>query len=209
MEPYTKLQKDPTERIKREARSKLEILGDNGTIDQSLYFKLKLTDFQAPRFYGLPKIHKASIPVRPMVSYSGSPLFNLSKHITNIVKSYTLLNKQHCKNSKEFSEFIRTHTKEDDEIMVLFDVEALCTNVSIEDALAIIKELLENDETLSDQTPLSPKNVLDLCNFYHVQHSSFSMARTTNRQKALRWEDHLYSCRNLHTGNRNDSFNNN
>ena len=93
----------------------------------SLYFKLKPTDSQAPRFYGLPKIHKASIPVHPIVSYSGSALFNLSKYIANILKPYTLLNTQHCKNSKEFSEFIRAHTMEEDEIMVSFDVEALCT----------------------------------------------------------------------------------
>ena len=162
--PYIKLQKDPTEKIKGEARTKLAILRDNGTIDQSLYFKLKPKDSQALRFYGLPKIHKASIPVHPIISYSGSPLFNLSKYIANILKPYTLLNKQHCKNSKEFSQFIRAHTIEDDEIMV-FDVEALHTNVPIEDALVIIKELLENDETLSDRTPLSPKNVLDLLEF--------------------------------------------
>ena len=141
--PYIKLQKGPTERIKREARTKLAILRDNGIIDQSLYFKLKPTDSQAPRFYCLPKIHKASIPVRPLVSY-------------------TLLSKQHCKNSKEFSEFIRAHTIEEDETMVSLDVEALYTNVPIEDALAIIKELLEDDETLLDRTPLSPKYLLDL-----------------------------------------------
>ena len=136
--PYIKIQKDPTERIKREARTKLAILRDNGSIDQSLYFKLKPTDSQAPRFYGLPKIHKASIPVHPIISYSGSPLFNLSKYIANILKPYTLLNKQHRKNSKEFSEFIRAHTIEEDEIMASFDVEALYTNVPIENALVII-----------------------------------------------------------------------
>ena len=116
--PCIKLQKDPTEKIKREARTKLAILRDNGTMDHSLYFKLKPTDSQAPRFYGLPEIHKASIPVRPIVSYSGSLLFNLSEYIANNLKPYTLLNKQHCKNSKEFSEFIRAHTIEEDEIMV-------------------------------------------------------------------------------------------
>ena len=134
-------------------------------MDQSQYFTLKPTDSQAPRFYGLPKIHKASIPIRPTVSYSGSPLFNLSQYIANILKPYTLFNKQHCKNSKEFSEFIRAHTIEEDETMVSFDVKALYTNVFIEDALVIIKELLENDETLSDRTPLSQKNVLDLLEF--------------------------------------------
>ena len=49
--------------------------------------------------------------------------------------------------------------------MVSFDVEALYTNVPIEDALVIIKELLENDETLSDRMPLSPKNILDFLEF--------------------------------------------
>ena len=49
--------------------------------------------------------------------------------------------------------------------MVSFDVEALYINVPIEDTLVIIKEHLENDETLSDRTPLSPKNVLDLLEF--------------------------------------------
>ena len=104
--PYIKLKKDPTERIKKEARTKLAILRDNGTIDQSLYIKLKPRDSQAPRFYGLPKMHKTSILVRPIVSCSDSPLFNLSKYIADILKPYTQLNKQHCKNSKEFSEFI-------------------------------------------------------------------------------------------------------
>ena len=141
------------------------MLRGNWTINQSLYSKLKATDSQAPRFYGLPKIHKASIPIRPIVSHSGSPLFNLSKYIANILKPYTLLNKQHCKNSKEFSEFIRAHIIKEDEIMILFDVEALYTNMSIDDALAIIKELLKNEKTLPDRTPLSPKNILDLLEF--------------------------------------------
>ena len=55
--------------------------------------------------------------------------------------------------------------------MVSFDVEALYTNVPIDDTLAIIKELLENDETLSDRTPPSPKSVLDLLKF--LLHTTF------------------------------------
>ena len=203
---YMKLQEDPTERIKREARTKLEILRDNGTIDQSLYLSLKPTDSQAPKIYGLPKIYKASISVRPIVSYSGSP----PKYIANILKPYSLLNKQQCKNSKEFSEFIRTHTIKEDETMVSFDVEALCTNVLIDDALEIMKELLENNKILPDQTPLSSKNVLDFLDFCYMQHSSFSVAHTTNRQKGCNGRTtFISSCRNLPAENRNNSFNNN
>ena len=49
--------------------------------------------------------------------------------------------------------------------MVSFDVEAHYTNMPIEDALVLIKELLENDKILSDRMPLPPKNVLDLLEF--------------------------------------------
>ena len=65
--------------------------------------------------------------------------------------------------------------------MVSFDVEALYTNVTIEDALVIIKELLENDETLSDRTPLSPRNVLDLLKF--LVRTTFFIFNATSYQQ--------------------------
>ena len=65
--------------------------------------------------------------------------------------------------------------------MVSFDVEALYTNVPIEDALVTIKELLENDETLFDRTPLSPKNVLDLLEF--LVHTTFFIFNRTYYQQ--------------------------
>ena len=145
-----------------------------------------------------------------MVSYGGSPLFNLSKYIGNILKPYTLLNKQHCKNSEEFSKFILAHTIEENEVMVSSDVEALYTKVPIEDALVIIKELLENDETLSDRTPLSPKNVLDLLGFLvRTTFFIFNDILITDRRSCDGRITFINSCRNLHAGNRNDSFNNN
>ena len=39
--------------------------------------------------YGQPKIHKTRVPICPIVSYSGSPLYNLNKYIiANILKTY-------------------------------------------------------------------------------------------------------------------------
>ena len=49
--------------VTKEARQKLSLLKDAGIINQQLYFKLKPTDSQAPRFYGLPKIHKPAVPI--------------------------------------------------------------------------------------------------------------------------------------------------
>ena len=72
--PYQLLKKDPTTKIKAKTLKQLKVLKDNEFIDNKLYYYLKPTDSPAPRFYGQPKIHKPGVPIRPIVSYSGSPL---------------------------------------------------------------------------------------------------------------------------------------
>ena len=104
--PLHQNSEDPTESVKKEARQKLSLLKDAGKIDQQLYFKLKPTDSQAPRFYGLPQMHKPAVPIQPIVSYTNSPLYQLSRYIAVILRPYTKLNQQHCKNSNDFSQFI-------------------------------------------------------------------------------------------------------
>ena len=114
------------------------------------------------RFYSLPKIHKPTRSIGLIVSYSTSPLYNPSRHISDILKPYATHNGQHCKNSKEFSKFILNKTIEDDEEMVSFDVTSLYTNVPINDSISIIKEHLENDASLNKRTSLSATHIVDL-----------------------------------------------
>ena len=68
---------------------KLQRLLDRNIIDKELYWKLKFTDSSALRFYGLPKIHKPEIPIRPIVSYTGTPLYKLSRYIASILSTDT------------------------------------------------------------------------------------------------------------------------
>ena len=75
--PYQLLKKDPTTKIKVKTLKQLKVLKDNESIDNKLYYYLKPTDSPAPRFYGQQKIHKPAVPIRPIVSYSGSPLIAL------------------------------------------------------------------------------------------------------------------------------------
>ena len=46
--------------------------------------------------------------------------------------------------------------------MVSFDVTSLYTTIPIDQALLIIRDLLEHDQKLADRTLLSPKQILDL-----------------------------------------------
>ena len=87
------------------------------------------------------------------------------KYFADILSSYTRKEGRHSENSKVFSEYVRTLTVEEDEILVSFDVTSLYTNVPIRDTLTIIKELLENDADLHSKTKIPPKDVLEIVEF--------------------------------------------
>ena len=42
-------------------------------------------DGRAPKFYGLPKIHKQGTPLRPIVSCCGSVTYGVAKEVTKIL----------------------------------------------------------------------------------------------------------------------------
>ena len=64
---YEKLTSDPTRAIKEER------------IPNYLYNQLYPTAENVPKFYGLPKIHKKDVPLRPIVSSIGSVMYDTAK----------------------------------------------------------------------------------------------------------------------------------
>ena len=158
--PYKRLKRDPTETIKKDTRTILLTLNREGFIADMLYYKLRPSDTPPPRFYGLPKVHKQGIPIRPIVSCTGTPLYNLSKYLASILSNYT--KSDHCKNSQEFSKYIRDLNIEDDECMVSFDVVSLYTNVPISDTLNVIRELLLDDDRYEDKTSIPVEKLMSL-----------------------------------------------
>ena len=108
---------------------------DNEFISNKLYYYLKPTEPPAPRFYGQPKIRKPEVPILRIVSYSGSPLYNLNKHLASILKTNVKDENNNAENSTTFSNYSRNVPIEDDKIMVSFDVIPLYTNIPIIDTL--------------------------------------------------------------------------
>ena len=68
---YSILNKDPTKT--QEAKLTRELKR----------FRIRPVGSKPPRLYGLPKIHKANVPLRPIVACINSPCYNLSKYVTN------------------------------------------------------------------------------------------------------------------------------
>ena len=106
---------------------------DKAKLDLKLYHQyhqLHSTDATPAAFYGLPKIHKVSVRLRP----NNSPTYNLSNHLVSIL-SPLLDDKFFMKKSTAFAEKIRVQTITEQEIVISFDVVSQVTPISVELAL--------------------------------------------------------------------------
>ena len=83
-----------------------------------------------PRFYGLPKIHKANCPMQPIVLVCGTATYQLAKFLTKILQRHTGITPTFVKDSKCFSEHLRSVTIDRDEELVSFDVSVIYLPVS-------------------------------------------------------------------------------
>lgn len=177
---YLALPRDLTPKVERRVT---EVLTDlKKCIDKTLFYKLKPTLCRAPRFYGLPKIHKADNPLRPIVSAIGSPTYSLAKFVTSIISPLMGNTSSFVKNSRHFSEVVSSESITDNEVMVSFDVQSLFTNVPVGHTLQIIQERLLRDETLEDRTTLTADQVILLLSIclkttYFVYHQQYHEQR--------------------------------
>jgi len=120
---------------------------------------------QPPRINGLPKIHKADTPLRPIVSCVNTFAYDLSVFLADILSPLTGNSNFTVKNSAYFASTTISEKIQEHEIMVSFDVESLFTNIPIEGAVQPALRKLESDADLADRTTLSPSEIADLLNF--------------------------------------------
>ena len=133
-------------------------------LDTKLYYKLHSTDATSATFYGLPKIHKENVPLRPITSLIGSSTYELSKYLARVL-SPLLNNKYSVKNSQTFAQKIREHRLEPQEVMVSFDVVSLFTCIPTPLALEVVDQRLNLDHTLPERTSVSKDNIIKLLQF--------------------------------------------
>ena len=102
------------------------------------------------RFYGLPKIHKANCPIRPIVSACGTSTYNLAKYLTKILKVYVGHTSSFVKDSKDLTDKLQSIELQGDEELVSFDVSALFTSIPVNQALDVINDLIIQHQTDMD-----------------------------------------------------------
>ena len=131
--PVKRIGQDQTKRIENRINRYPKTLRDRGSIDSNVYNELRVSVkcTRPALFYGLPKIHKPDVPVRPIVSYVGHALYNTSKHLSRILSPFAASFSSFVQNSAHLCKILRNVTIGDDKVLVRFDVKSLYTSVPI------------------------------------------------------------------------------
>ena len=132
---YEELKRDPTPALQRKLNSKILTLKKTDAFDTQRYYRLRCSVPQPPKFYGLPKLHKPGIPMRRIVSFCGSPTYQLSKYSMTILQPLTDKSKRKLQSTENFIDAIKTVQIPDDYKLVSFDVKSLVTSIPLQLAL--------------------------------------------------------------------------
>ena len=136
---YKKIAEDPTPKQKNKLISILRNIKAEGGLKDEVYRRLYPTGAGSPKFYGLPKIHKSGILLRPIISSIGTVTYNTGKELARILKPLVGLSNHHIQNTMDFVEQIKEVKLKKEESMVSYDVTALFTSVPIPPVLKIIE----------------------------------------------------------------------
>ena len=158
---YKKLNRDPSAALEKKMNSLLLQLNRSEQIPDRLYQRLRSSSGVTPRIYGLPKVHKPDVPLRPIVSLYTSPTYQLSRHLSTLLTPLVGKSPSHVRNSRDFVNFI-TEQQLNQEVLVSFDVVSLFTNVPMDLAVRVTKEKLEQDDTHHERTYLDLDNIISL-----------------------------------------------
>ena len=162
---YKVLSKDPTSQLKNKLITLLKDIKQTGGLSTQKYKQLYPTSAVPPKFYGLPKIHKAGTPVRPIVSSRGSITYGVAKELSHIIKPLVGQSPHHLKNTQHFIQQLQGKRLETGETITSYDVKALFTSVPVQPSIQLVKQRLQQDNTLPQRTSMSIPQITSLLEF--------------------------------------------
>ncbi len=158
---YRLLNTDLTTEISTNLVAKFREIGSK-KIRKLEYNKFYQSTGSVPLFYGLPKIHKDPVRLRPITSCVDSVDESLAKYLTSILQP---LCQQPLRNSSEFVKKIKHFNLTPTDRLVSFDVVSLFTNIPLDYTCDVIHGRLLSDSTLEMRSSLSADQIVDLLKF--------------------------------------------
>ena len=104
-ETYKKIRGDPTNIYQTKNNTFIKKNPSKKQLSDLEAKNLMIHNAVAPKIYGLPKLHKPTIPLRPIVSSIQSRFYKLSKYLSQCLSKITYKNEYNIKDSFCFKEF--------------------------------------------------------------------------------------------------------
>ncbi|BHF81164.1 hypothetical protein SprV_0702429400 [Sparganum proliferum] len=124
------------------------------------------------RFYGLPNVHKQSVPLRPIVALNGTPTYGLAKRLFRRLKPLTSDSNTTVRSSTLFLEKLKGVSLLPSNVMVSFDVTSVFASIPQDLAVETIELLLREkyDET---ENRLGHAQIIQLLKSCFTTYSTF------------------------------------
>ena len=122
---YKIIPTDPTNRQKNKLIQILKKIREEGGLNETKYKKMYPTGAGIPKFYGLPKIHKAGVPLRHIVSSRGPVSYDTAKELARILKPVAGRTTYIVQNTMDFVEQGQNIKLQQDECIISYDVKSL------------------------------------------------------------------------------------
>ena len=142
-EKYVKPRKNAIHPIlseERHVKDVLKTLHDDGKISEALHDQLKPIGSQPARTYGLAKVHKPTIPLRPVLSMPGSAYYNTAVYVAKCLS--VVPECQINASTAEIRDAIKTVVLAEDEELESYDVISLYTNVPVMESIEVCTDKL-------------------------------------------------------------------
>ena len=124
----------------------LKDLVDKNELSQEHYNLIRPVGSIRPRLYGLPKLHKVDIPLRPILSMIRSPQHELARYLNSLLDPVLkYFSRYIVKDSFKFVDDLKLQGAKDT-FLCSFDVKSLFTSVPLNEVIDICAEMLYNLE---------------------------------------------------------------
>ena len=138
---------DNTAKIESHIQRRLLELKKEGLLPSKIYSRIRPTGSQRPRMYGLPKIHKQDVPLRPILSMTGSAQHQLAQWLTSVIDPVLSLYSTYCiSDSFTFADKVKTFNFPPSVFLCSYDVCSLFTNVPLAETIEICANALYDGE---------------------------------------------------------------
>ena len=119
---YKEITTDPTTKYKNRLISLLKTIKAEGDIDNTIYKRLYPIGAESPKYYGLSKIHKTGVPLRPIISSRGSATYETATELAKILKPLVGRSPHHVQNNKDFLNSMENIKIKPEESIMSYDV---------------------------------------------------------------------------------------